>query len=380
MGVPASPNQGHYGFMVMLGRALVILPGDSSQESGGYDGACEALGLRVSPHGHVIYLVETSPGSLMLASAELGEQSAIWGAERGHANRSGSHNTGEQHGGTAMLRGLRTSASGAEVVEISLPDHPIAQVVVKEPSGTFEDVGVEAHPVAEPEGPVEKAVREAFADVLAETLVGAIWPAFPSTGVLKNYESLYQAAKLLLEPEILLLKLINASVRGAAHAAGLGIVAPLAGQLAEDLCAPLLRPGPEEQAGSDMLKIIDIELYAEDGHLAECPALRGLTIQSVAAGIGKLLEPRSGPRTADPADLRPTAWSPRGSLPRSSSGGSQIAAVGSPAKPVAGGTGASVTKPTDPEAARACARNPNSVAKSKGQPTRRRSSPGGGGR
>lgn len=193
----------------MVGRALVILPSGSSQESGGYDGACEALGLRASPHGHVIYLDEASAGSLRLISAELGEPGAIWVAERGRADRSGSYATGEQHGGTAMLRGLRTSTGVAEVVDRSLPGRPVARVVVKGPSGTVEDVGVEAHPAAKPGGQVQRAVREAFADVLAEMLVGAIWPAFPTTGALKDYESLYQAAEFLLEPETLLLKLIT---------------------------------------------------------------------------------------------------------------------------------------------------------------------------
>jgi hypothetical protein len=153
---------------------------------------------------------------------------------------------------------------------------------------------------AKAEGRVEAAAREAVAEVLAEAFIGAIWPVSPSAGTLKDYESLFHAAEFVLEPETLLLKVINASARAAAHAAGLGILAPLVGQLAEDLCAPLLRPSPESRAAADMVKIVDIELYLEGGQLAECPALRELTVATVAAEIGKSLEFRSDPHPSSP--------------------------------------------------------------------------------
>jgi hypothetical protein len=303
------------GVMAKLRKAVVILPGDFSEESGGYFAACQALGLRPGPHGHAIYLVKTSAESFTLVNAALGEPAAIGGAERGRTDQSGSRNDGGQHGGTAAFGGSRTSTGTGEVVKIGLTGHPIARVVVNVRSGALEGVGVSnrqpeadmvAGPgVAKPEGAVEAAVREAVADVLAETLVGAAWPVLPSTGALKDYDSLYQAAASLLQPQTLLLKLINASVRGAAHAAGLGIVAPLIGQMAEDLCAPLLRPSPESQAASDMVKIIDIELYAEHGQLAKCPALRGLAIETVADVLGTMLESRPSPRTAEPKPVKP---------------------------------------------------------------------------
>ncbi len=301
--------------MVKLGRALIILPGGSPQ-SGEYVGACKALGLRQSPHGHAFYLVETLAGSLTLVSAELGEPTAIWDAPRSRAARSGSPNTGEQPDGTAMFRGLRTSTGAAEVVEIGLTGRPIARVIVNARSGKLEGVGVSnrkpetdtvAEPgVAKPAGRMEEAVREVVADVLAETLVGAIWPAFPSTGALTGYDSLYRAAEFLLEPEMLLLKLINASVRAAAHAAGFGILAPLIGQMAEDLCAEFLRPSPANQTAGDMVKTVDIYLYDESSQLAECPALRGLAIQTVADVIGKLLASGPGTQTAPHVALPPS--------------------------------------------------------------------------
>ena len=295
--------------MVKPGKALVILPG-SAQDSGSYREACEALGLRPSPHGQAIYLAETSAGSFTLVSAELGESHAIQHAKVRHADRAGSRHTGEQHHGPAVVRGNRRSTPVAEVVEIGLDSNPIARVIV-EPSGMRDGVTAEAHPVAKPEGGakaegrVEAAVREAVAEVLAKTLVGMIWPASPSTGTLKDSESLYRAAESLLEPETLLLKVINASARAAAHAAGLGILAPLIGQLAEDLCAPLLRPSPDSRAAANLVKIIDIELYMEDGQLAKCPALHDVTVTTAADVIGKLLAPRSDRQTGP--DIHPPA-------------------------------------------------------------------------
>ena len=291
--------------MIKLGRAFVILPG-STQDSGTYAGACEALGLHPSLHGQAIFLAETSAGSLTLVSAELGEPHAIQDAATGGADRAALRKTGNQRGATARVRGNRLSRGTTEVVEIRLAGNPIARVVVREPGRTCEGVTAEAHPVpkparkAEPEGRAEAAAGEAVAEVLAEAFVGTIWPVSPSTGTLKDYESLYRAAEFLLEPETLLLKVINASARAAAHAAGLGILAPLAGQLAEALCAPLLRPSPESRAAADMVKIVDIKLYLEGGQLAECPALRELTVATVAAEIGKSLGSRSDPQLSSP--------------------------------------------------------------------------------
>jgi hypothetical protein len=313
---------GHYGSMVKACRALVILPG-SAQDSGSYIGACEALGLRPSLRGYAIFLAETSAGSLALVSAELGEPHGIQHAATARADRTGPRNTGQQHregkqygegkqhGETAVVRGNRVSTGADEVIEIGLGDKRIAQVVVREPSGT-RGVTAETHPVAKPvreakaerkanaEGRVEAAAGEAVGELLAEAFVGAVWPASPSTGTLKDYESLYKAAEFLLEPETLLLKVINASARAAAHAAGLGLLAPLVGQLAEDLCAPLLRPSPERCAAAGMVKIVDIELYLEGGRPLDCPALRELTVATVADEIGSALEFRSDPHTNAP--------------------------------------------------------------------------------
>lgn len=305
------------GLMIKLDRALVILPGDPSEESSEYREACEAVGLRPSRHGHAIYLLETAAGSLTLFSAELGEPGLIRGAGRVRGDWSGSRRSGEQHGETAPLRGIRTSAGDAELVEIGPTGrgHPIARVVVRTRTSNLHG-SVSSSP--EPEtstapgpgaaqlwGPIGGDVHQALADVLAETLVSALWPAAPEAGPLADYDSLYRAAEILLEPEALLLMLINASVRAAAHALGVGILAPVIGRLAEDLCAPLLHPSPENQAASDLVKIIDIDLYMAGGQPAACPALRELTTETVAGVIGTLLTSRPSPHKDGIVHLRP---------------------------------------------------------------------------
>ena len=304
------------GIMINLARALVILPGGSSEESGEYRKACEAVGLRPSRHGHAIYLAGTAPGPVTLVSAELGEPGAIRCSGRVRTDRSGSRHSGEQHGGTTALRGIRTSTEDAEFVEIGLTGHPIARVAVRRGNSKLQgsvssspEAGASTRPEpgpAQPEGQIEANVRQALAGVLAETLLSALWPAAAAIGPLEDYDSLYQAAEILLEPEALLLMLINASVRAAAHTLGFGILAPLIGRLAEDLCAPLLRPSPEDQAASDTVKIIDIDLYLAGGQPAACPAIRELATETVAGVIGTLLKSRPSPQKGEIIDLRPS--------------------------------------------------------------------------
>jgi hypothetical protein len=170
--------------------------------------------------------------------------------------------------------------------------------------------------------------RGTVAKVLAETLVGAIWPTpLPSTGLLKDYDALCEAAELLLEPQELLLKMINAFARAAALPGFGPLAAALIGQLAENLCREFLLPSPDSQAAGDMVMVIDIDLYAQDVQLAECPALRGLAIEQVADMIGKLLESPPGRQPAKP--LRTVQLSPGPSPSRVAGGRSGKAVVGS---------------------------------------------------
>ena len=166
--------------------------------------------------------------------------------------------------------------------------HPSARVVVNTRTRKLEGVRVfdaarpdevfkiaAPHGVITPGGKLEAAASEAVAQVLADALVSAVWPTpIPSTGVLGDYDVLCEAAEFLLDPEELLLKMINAFVRVLAFHAGFGHLAQLVGYLAEDLCRESLHSSPEDQAASDVVKIVDIDLYATDGQLPECTTLR----------------------------------------------------------------------------------------------------------
>ena len=291
--VPLTSTGGHYGFMVKLRKALVVLPGDLPDE----------VALVSSSHGYAIYLGGIQAGSPTFVSADLGVPRAILARDGGGADLPSSQGTGKQPD-SGKLREC-CSGAGAAGRGRDLDGHPSARVAISESSG---QLGVrvwkptatpaeaaKARAVTKVEGKVDEAFRETFAQVLAETFLGAIWPTpAPSTEALQDYDTLSQAAEYVLEPETLLLKGINAAARAAAHAATFGLLAPLVGKLAENFCAPLLRPSAERQAAADMVKIIDIDLYAEDEQVAQCPALRDLTAEQAANVIGNSLKLRPG--------------------------------------------------------------------------------------
>jgi hypothetical protein len=304
------------GFMVKLRKALVVLPGDVPDE----------IALVPNSHGYAIYLGESRAGSLTFVRAGLGVPRALQDQGRGGAGLPNSPRTGEQHDNEELRKYCR--GAGAARRGTDLIDHPSARVAVSESSG---QLGVQVwkplakHPVSKPpvtpgeaakaravtklEGQVDEAFRQTFDQVLAETFLGAIWPApAPSTGTLQDYDTLCQAAEYLLAPETLLLKGINAAARAAAHAATFGPLAPLVGKLAENFCAPLLRPSAERQTSANLVKIIDIDLYADDGRLAECTTLRELTVEQVANVIDNSL--KSPPGT--PIDRESLVSQPRG--------------------------------------------------------------------
>jgi len=122
------------------------------------------------------------------------------------------------------------------------------------------------------------------------------------------------------QAETLLLKGINAAAQAAAHAATFGHLAPLVGKLAENFCAPLLRPSADRQAAADVVKIIDIDLYADDGRPLECTTLRDLTAEQAANVIGNSLKSRPGTpidreslvsQPHEPGDLKPPLSPPQ---------------------------------------------------------------------
>jgi hypothetical protein len=295
------------GFMVKLRKALVVLPGDVP----------DGIALVPSPHGYAIYLGESEAGSPIFVRAELGAPRAIQDQVQVGAALLRAQRTGKRLD-SGVLRAY-CSEAGAASRGRDLSVHPSARIAVSQSSG---QLGVRVwKPIAEPaevakaqgvakiEGEVDEAFRQTFAQVLAETFLGAIWPVpAPGTEALQDYDTLSQAAEYVLEPETLLLKGINAAARAAAHAATFGLLAPLVGRLAENICAPLLRPSAERQAAVDVVKFIDIDLYAESEQVAQCPTLHDLTAEQVANAIANSLESR--PDT--PIEREPLISQPRG--------------------------------------------------------------------
>jgi hypothetical protein len=296
--------------MTKLRRALVVLPSDFSERPGGYVAACQALGLAPNPHGHVLYLAETSAGTRALVRAELGEPGAIQDTDEGSTDVPGSQNVAEQRGRSLISSedSVREFCS-PEPVEpgMDLAGHPSARTVINVSTGRLEGVGVwnpkakvyrhaRLGGAARLEAGVQSVVREAVAEVLAETFGGASWPApsHSAATALNDHDVLYLAAEILLEPETFLLKMINATARAAAVRAGLGIVASLVGQLAEDMCAPVLRLSPGNQAAGEMVKIIDMDLYAKGARLHRWPDLHRRPWPAVDKVLGGLLASRPG--------------------------------------------------------------------------------------
>ena len=314
--------------MVQLRKALVVLPDSFSDE----------VALVSSFHGFAIYRDETSTGSPRPVSAELGAPRPIRDLNRRGARRASSHEVGRQADIKQSLSQF-CSQAGAAKSATDLTVHPSARVVVNTRTRKLEGVRVfdparpdEAfkiatpHGVITPGGKLEEAAREAVAQVLADALVSAVWPTpIPSTGLLGDYDVLCEAAEFLLDPEELLLKMINAFVRALAFHAGFGHLAQLVGYLAEDLCRESLHSSPEDQAADDVVKIIDIDLYATDGQLSECTTLRELAISNVADVISEWLAspPGRSPTNTGPAGRRsapPRNWSWNGSPPGGRSG------------------------------------------------------------
>ena len=298
--VPLTSTGGHYGFMVKLRKALVVLPGDLPDE----------VALVSSSHGYAIYLGGIQAGSSTFVSADLGVPRAILARDGGGADLPSSQGTGKQPD-SGKLREC-CSGAGAAGRGRDLDGHPSARVAISESSG---QLGVrvwkptatpaeaaKARAVTKVEGKVDEAFRETFAQVLAETFLGAIWPTpAPSTEALQDYDTLSQAAEYVLEPETLLLKGINAAARAAAHAATFGLLycSWKAGRKLR--CAA---PPPERGSAATLrllVKIIDIDLYAEDEQVAQCPALRDLTAEQAANVIGSSTKLRPG--TPDPAEI-----------------------------------------------------------------------------
>jgi hypothetical protein len=204
---------------------------------------------------------------------------------------------------------------------------------------------------AKADGAVKAALRETFADTAAQVFIDRLWPPHAPPAGLADLDTVITVLQAGLEPQTLLLKMISAVARVAAVHAGFGLVAPLVGQFAEDLCKQFVRPPtPTDEVMVNVLSSIDIDLYAAAGKLADCAELRKLTVEEASLGIEKLFKAWFGvdPPGGDPDSGRPSPG-PGGLSPGLSGRQSaSMSAVGSRAWParvlhLAAGSTASAT-------------------------------------
>jgi hypothetical protein len=159
-------------------------------------------------------------------------------------------------------------------------------------------------------------VREAFAHVLAEDIVAAVWPD-PSAGMFPpaSGAELLTVTEDLLDPQLLAARLVGASVQVAAvHA---GIPAPVArvmGQAARELFLSFSGPDPNARK-VQAVRYVDLTLSAEYGSLINSPALPEIATGETADVIDRLLRPTARSPVRDPTPQPPPRPRPDRSLP-----------------------------------------------------------------
>lgn len=316
--------------MTQARRALIIAPDDFPLgEYDDYGAACQALNLEPNGHCYVVCRVSTAAGPRTLLTVDLG---LLQGAEKADTPDQASLLNAGRSKETAPWTGAGSGRGSARPCPVppefplrepsaasgpgqepnpfgdfcrqersrgrtaGQPDHPVVQVVLDLDRATLKGVAV-WNPRTEQLGiaweAVEAAVREAFADTAAEDVVGKLWPPHAAPPALADFDTAFMVLKGVLEPQTLLLKMVNVGARVAAAHAGLGAVAPLVGHFAEDLCKQYVRP-PRERILEGILCSVDIDLYAAAGKLNYCPALRELTLEETSHGIEKLFTAWSG--------------------------------------------------------------------------------------
>ena len=160
------------------------------------------------------------------------------------------------------------------------PNRPLVQLVLDLDRATLKGVAVwnpNGKPyeklviAAKADDAVKAALRETFADTAAQVVIDRLWPPHAPPAGLADLDTAITVLQAGLEPQTLLLKMINAAARVAAVHAGFGVAAPLVGQFAEDLCKQFVRPPtPTDEIMANVLSSIDIDLYAAAGKLADC--------------------------------------------------------------------------------------------------------------
>jgi hypothetical protein len=154
-------------------------------------------------------------------------------------------------------------------------------------------------------------VRKAFAHVLAEDIVAAVWPD-PSAGMFPpaSGAELLTVTEDLLDPQLLAARLVGAIVQVAAvHAGILAPVARVMGQAARELFLSFSGPDPNARK-VQAVQYVDLTLSAEYGSLINSPALPEIATGETADVINRLLRPTTRPTTRPPVpDRTPQRWS-----------------------------------------------------------------------
>jgi hypothetical protein len=204
---------------------------------------------------------------------------------------------------------------------------PVCRVVWNAWTGEIEGVAVWSPQtwswdVVRPTGEFAGEVRAACASTIGEEIVNAIWSGAgikPPAG----RDELLNLVEALLDPQILILKLVQATAQVAAIHAGFPLpVAHLVGNLAQQICKGFLGQDPK----ADRVQAaccVDFAFSAQTGSWIGSSGLRELATDQTTSAIDKLLGPdgRNHPPRPAPAAyeapvtklprIPPTAESPR---------------------------------------------------------------------
>lgn len=220
---------------------------------------------------------------------------------------------------------------------------PVCRVVWNAWTGEIEGVAVWnpqiwSWDVVRPAGEFAVEVRAACASVIGEEIVNAIWSGAgikPPAG----RGELLKLVEALLDPQTLILKLVQATAQVAAIHAGFPLpVAHLVGNLAQQICKGFLGQDPKADR-VQAAQCVDFAFSAQTGSWIGSSGLRELATDQTTSAIDKLLgadgrnhppRPVQAPMTkippvrprAESLIARPTGWGPdHGPRPTSGPGG-----------------------------------------------------------
>jgi hypothetical protein len=333
--------------MAQLRRALIIAPDEFPGEWDAYVAACHELNLEPNGDCYLVCRVSTATGWRTLLTLDLGllqdtekadtpDQAGLPSMGRFKESAPG---TGTGFRGGRVRQSLNPAAPGEMPPPGRLrqplvhprespflpwqgpnpfggfcrsegsgsrtagqPDRPVVELVLDRYGAMLKSAAVwnaGAGELGIAGGAVEAHVREAFADTAVEAVIGKLWPLHAASPALVDFDTAFMVLHGVLEPQTLLLKMINVAARVAATHAGMGVVAPLVGKFAEQLCEQYIRP-PGETSLAGVLDAVDIDLYAAAGELPDCVALRDVTVELTSHGIEKLFKARFGVDTPGP--------------------------------------------------------------------------------